>query len=133
MRLNNNSIAERRSYPRVDTVLPLGIKAGDFDIVTSTENISCVGAYCRVDKYLAPLTKLDIVLALNSRNKNTKVKCRGVVVRTEPDTSLRTKGGYNIAIYFNGISEKPFGFEESQKMQNEIFRRDRKVELPLHD
>lgn len=104
MKLNRED--ERRSHPRVETTLPLRIKSSEFDIVTSTKNISCVGAYCQVDRYLAPLTKLDIALVLSHQNNsdnNTnsiKVRCRGVVVRTEPSLDK-----YNIAIFFNDISE----------------------------
>ena len=104
MKLNRED--ERRSHPRVETTLPLRIKSSEFDIVTSTKNISCVGAYCQVDRYLAPLTKLDIALVLNHQNNsdnNTnsiKVRCRGVVVRTEHKVDK-----YNIAIFFNDISE----------------------------
>lgn len=100
-----NRIQERRDHPRIETVLPLNIKTADFDIATSTKNISCVGAYCEVDKYLAPMTKLDIVLVLNDRNKNTKVKCQGVVVRSEPQEYNEKQEKYNIAIYFNYITD----------------------------
>ncbi|MEK6715497.1 MAG: PilZ domain-containing protein [Candidatus Omnitrophota bacterium] len=104
MKLNRQD--ERRSHPRVETTLPLRIKNPEFDIVTSTKNISSVGAYCQVDRYLAPLTKLDIALVLNQQNNSNnntnsiKVRCRGVVVRTEQAIDK-----YNIAIFFNDIAE----------------------------
>lgn len=102
----NNSRQERRSSIRVESILPLRIKTPDFDIVTSTRNISSVGAYCQTDKYVAPMTKLDITLILNhnytqgSDGMGTKVKCRGVVVRTE-----QNENKYNIAVFFNDIAE----------------------------
>lgn len=98
-----NRETERRSHPRIKTCLPLRITTPEFDIVTSTEDVSCLGAYCQVDKYLAPMTKLDIALVLNNQQggaNNTKVRCRGVVVRTEPEEDK-----YSIAIFFNDIAE----------------------------
>lgn len=102
----NNRDVERRSSIRVESVLPLRIKTPDFDIVTSTRNISSVGAYCQADKYVAPMTKLDITLILNHNYAQgpevtaTKVKCRGVVVRTE-----QNENKYNLAVFFNDIAE----------------------------
>ncbi|MDP1853743.1 MAG: PilZ domain-containing protein [Candidatus Omnitrophota bacterium] len=102
----NNSHEERRRSIRVESILPLRLKTPDFDIVTSTRNISSVGAYCQTDKYVAPMTKLDITLILNhgyaqgSNVTGTKVKCRGVVVRTE-----QNENKYNLAVFFNDISE----------------------------
>ena len=99
---------ERRQHLRIDKVLPLRIKTKQFDIATSTQNISCVGAYCKVDKYLDPMTKLNISMVLNNHNtssklrneRDIKIKCKGVVVRSEHQDNH-----YNIAIFFNDIRQ----------------------------
>lgn len=111
----NNKIDERRRHPRFETTLPLEIKTGDFDIVTSTKNISCSGAYCQINRYLAPMTKLNIALALNNQGREMKVKCKGVVVRSDPALVSEKEQKYNIAIFFNDISES-----EKEKLTNFI-------------
>ena len=97
---------ERRRYPRIQKELPLKLTTDDYDLVTQTKNISCIGAYCAVDRYIAPLTKLSILLLLPLQSKNrittTKVQCKGVVVRTEQSLPA----GFNIAIFFNEIGER---------------------------
>jgi len=97
---------ERRKHPRITKNLPLKISAGDFDIVTETENISCVGAYCKVERYLEPMTKLKILILLPTYLRKSivtkKVECEGVIVRTENSGDHR----YKIAIFFSDISSK---------------------------
>ena len=95
--------AERRRYPRVEKKLPLNVAADGYDFVTSSQNISCVGVYCHVNKYIPPFTKIAVKIRLpkNSNVKTTEcdVECKGVIVMTEDEKS----GGFNIAIFFNEI------------------------------
>ena len=101
------SSQERRRYPRLDNNVPLKISSDDFDVVTETQNLSCSGAYCRVDKYLEPMTRLKIhlLLPLKKHNKivTKKISCQGVIVRSE---SVPGDKYFNIAIYFNDIQQK---------------------------
>lgn len=103
-----SSISERRRYPRITKELPLKIKTDNYDLVTQTKNISCIGAYCFVNKYIPPMTKISVVIVLSLKSKSKaktttkKVQCKGVVVRTEENPPQ----GYNIAIYFNEISQR---------------------------
>ncbi len=96
---------ERRQYPRIEQTLPLKIAADGYGFATSTQNVSCVGAYCHLDKYIPPFTKIAVKVTLpvmvSGRMKNIEVDCNGVVVRTEDEK----KGGFNIAVFFNGIKE----------------------------
>jgi c-di-GMP-binding flagellar brake protein YcgR len=102
--VNKNIGAERRQYPRIEQRLPLEIAANGYDFATATQNISCVGAYCRIAKYIPPFTKVMVKLNLPIASGNAKtdssVECKGVVVRTEDK-----EGGFNIAIFFNEIRE----------------------------
>ena len=99
---------EKRKHPRIKKNLPLKISSGDFDIVTETENISCIGAYCRVDKYIEPMTKLKVLILLPIYKRKTvvnkKVECEGIVVRTE--NSGNGNHQYNVAIFFNDIKNE---------------------------
>jgi hypothetical protein len=64
-----------------------------------------VGAYCHIDKYIPPFTKVAVKLSLpvgtRCGTKKFMVECKGVLVRTEDEE----KGGFNIAIFFNEIKE----------------------------
>jgi c-di-GMP-binding flagellar brake protein YcgR len=94
---------ERRRYPRIEKKLPLNVAANGYDFATVTQNISCIGAYCHVDKYIPPFTKIAIKMALPIINIDkpdaSNIECKGVVVRTEDVKG----GGFNIAIFFNAI------------------------------
>lgn len=97
--------AERRQHPRIEQTLPLQVAANGYDFTTTTQNVSCVGAYCCINKYVPPFTKvmvrLSLPVATSDGNKKYGVRCKGVVVRTEDES----RGGFNIAIFFNEIKE----------------------------
>ncbi|MDD5466059.1 MAG: PilZ domain-containing protein [Candidatus Omnitrophica bacterium] len=99
------SLKERRLHPRLEQQLPLGLAVDGYDFSTTTRNISCVGAYCHLDKYMPPFTKISVKLSLPNRDpsgKNTIVECKGVVVRTEDEAN----GGFNLAIFFNEMRDE---------------------------
>jgi hypothetical protein len=95
---------DRRVHPRLDKKLPFKVAANGYDFSTSTQNISCVGAYCKIKKYIPPFTRVSIKLTLPVKtkedNKNYTIDCQGVIVRTED----KEKEGFNIAIFFNRIN-----------------------------
>ncbi len=97
--------AERRLYPRLEKKLPLNVAADGYDFATTTQNISCVGVYCHVNKYIPPFTKIAVKIRLPKTSSITPrecdVECKGVIVRTEDEK----KGGFNIAIFFNEIKD----------------------------
>ncbi len=103
--LSSNNRIERRRSPRVVRQVPLKIKLDDYDLVGQTHNISCIGAYCTINKYIPPFSLISVVLLLpvktNNRNRVYNVRCRGVVVRTEENP--QNSNEYNIAIYFNRL------------------------------
>ncbi len=96
---------EKRIHPRVSKTLPIKIKHEDFDIVTETKNVSCTGAYCQVDRYVPPFTKVKTtILISDDKDKIKNIHCKGVVVRVERiEDSFEPH--YNIAIFFNDISK----------------------------
>jgi len=95
--------SERRLNPRLDHKLPLNMAVNGYDFATTTHNLSCVGAYCHIDKYVPPFTKISVKLNLpfkrSAKQANALIECKGVIVRSEDET----KGGFNIAIFFNEI------------------------------
>ncbi|MCU0665883.1 MAG: PilZ domain-containing protein [Candidatus Omnitrophica bacterium] len=96
---------ERRLHPRIEHALPLKIAANGYDFATTTENVSCLGAYCNIGKYVPPFTrisvKLNLPIATKKGVKSSKLECNGVIVRSQDDA----KGGFNIAIFFNRINQ----------------------------
>jgi len=104
-------INERRGDPRLDNNIPVKICQEGGDFVAETQNISRSGAYCLVNKQIAPMTKLKIHLMLtppDEGKKNArKVSCEGVVVRCEPAEGGK---GYHLAIFFNDITKRDAEF-----------------------
>lgn len=105
----NNIEAERRKHPRTENILPLKISKKGLDVITETRNISCSGVYCRVDRPIPLMSKIGITLLLpiytGNKVKTKKIRCNGVVVRSEPtivkevDTACQ-----NIAVFFSELS-----------------------------
>jgi c-di-GMP-binding flagellar brake protein YcgR len=102
-----NKKVERRRFPRIKREIPLKIKLNDYDLVGKTQDISSIGIYCTVDRYVPPFSIISIILLLPSRQEdNSKVfslRCQGAVVRSEK--SSKNEKEYNIAIYFSRINQ----------------------------
>ena len=99
------STKERRIHPRLEHKLPFNVAVNGYDFSTTTHNISCVGAYCHLEKYIPPFTKISVKLSLPNKihsDRNTIVECKGVVVRSEDESN----GGFNIAIFFNQMRDE---------------------------
>lgn len=96
---------EKRLHPRIEHEIPLKVIANGYDFATCSMNLSCVGAYCHIQKYVPPFTrvsvKFNLPMAASNRQKSVPVECKGVIVRSEDQSN----GGYNVAIFFNGITE----------------------------
>lgn len=98
---------ERRRHARLEHAVPVKISSGDFDIVTQTRNISCSGAFCRVSRHLAPMTKLKVHLLLPGRSGakivSKRIDCEGVVVRAQ---SAPQGDCFDTAIFFSDIKPR---------------------------
>ena len=101
---------DRRKDIRASKRIPLKLADPTFDVITETVDISPSGAYCRVTRNLPPMSKIEVVLLVpgkDSESPTRKIRCRGVVVRTEPAIIKDTdKAHYNIAIFFTDISKR---------------------------
>ncbi|MDD4953593.1 MAG: PilZ domain-containing protein [Candidatus Omnitrophica bacterium] len=96
MNENLKSGRERRIYPRIRQQLPLKVAADGYSFATSTQDVSCIGAYCQIAKYIPPFTKVMVKLDL----PKAAMECTGVIVRTDDKEDK-----FNIAIFFNQITE----------------------------
>jgi len=105
-----NIMLERRKNQRAKKHIPLKLLDSSFDVITETSDISSSGAYCRATRCLPLMSKIDVVLLMPAKDSDSrakKIRCKGVVVRTEPTILKDTdKPHYNIAIFFSDISKK---------------------------
>ena len=105
--ISQRPVNERRGDPRLENNIPVKICQEGENIVSETQNISRSGTYCRVEKFIAPMTKLKIHLLLSSPSEGKKsakkVSCEGVVVRSEP---VEGGEGYHLAIFFSDITNR---------------------------
>ena len=97
---------ERRRHPRIEATLPLKLFVTDADFITETINVSCGGAYCRIDRFVPVMTKFKMLMFIPLDGKKShRVECEGIVVRTEPEYPLDDVKEYNIAIFFSRIKK----------------------------
>jgi hypothetical protein len=102
---------ERRKTPRIaDEGLSLKVKGGDFDIITHTLNVSASGIYCKVEKEIPLMSRLQLMLMMPDPAKDGKssigVEVDGVVVRQHPVIIDGHVKHYDIAIFFENLSPK---------------------------
>jgi hypothetical protein len=123
---------EKRRHPRIENNIPLKISTEDVDLVTETKNISCSGAYCWVNKFLEPMTKMAVTLLIPFKKvgkaTTKKIVCGGVVVRTE---NIPGGDGFNTAIFFNDIHPRDTRFL-AEYVQNMIIIKDVAAKKPQH-
>ena len=96
---------ERRQAPRVDEGVSLAIRDATAELRTETKNISTVGVYCTLDRFIAPMTKLQLQFEIPNGARRVRVQGEGVVVRAEPVVTNAEQGHYNIAIFFTEITD----------------------------
>lgn len=106
--MNNEKNVEKRLYPRLKRNLPIEVDFGCK--VLETKDISLSGIYFEVDKEIPLMTKVSVTLMLpfseNEKKVEKTIECKGIVVRSEPHISKDEIPCYDIAIFFNEISEK---------------------------
>jgi hypothetical protein len=102
---------ERRKAPRItDEALSLEVKGGGFDIMTHTLNISASGIYCKVEKEIPLMSRLQLILMIPDTSREGKapaeVEVDGVVVRQHPVIIDGRVKHYDVAIFFENLSPK---------------------------
>lgn len=98
---------ERRREPRVAERVALAIREAGNELATQTNNLSASGAYCTLDRFIAPMSKLQLRLTLPSDGRHpTQIRCSGVVVRVEPVIHTAHRGGYHVAVLFTDLTAR---------------------------
>lgn len=98
--------AERRRAPRVTERVPLTLSGADGILKADTQSLSAVGVYCTLDRFIPPMTKLELRMELPQGGRQTAIRCVGVVVRVEPVVANPHQGRYQTAIFFTELSER---------------------------
>ena len=107
-------MSEKRKYPRIkDEGVSLKVKSGDINIITKTLDLSASGVYCKVEKEIPLLSRIRITLVIpggaknsSSRRKNLTIATEGVVVREHPVIVDGKFMHYDVAIFFDQISQR---------------------------
>lgn len=80
------------------------------EVYSLTQNISQSGMLCRTSRQIEEMTVVDIRFALPVMAKRafptTWVECSGVVVKCEKKGTATAKLPYEVAIFFDRISER---------------------------
>ena len=97
---------ERRRTPRTAEKLPVVISDASDELQTETHNLSASGTYCTLNRFIAPMTKLTLQFELPNGSRRSRIRCSGVVVRTEPMIANVERGRYHVAILFTELAER---------------------------
>ena len=100
---------ERRKFQRLEDNT-LSLKLDGFDSITHTLNISPSGVYCKVDKELPLMSRVRLKLMIQDPSKDRggvkDLDVSGIVVRQHPVIIDGTIKHYDIAIFFEDLSDK---------------------------
>ncbi len=101
---------ERRRYPRIkDKDISLKLAGDGFDTISQSLDVSASGVYCKVDRRIPLMTRVQVVLSLPGRTKTsspTTMDIDGVVVREHPVKKNGRVQYYDVAIFFNTLLPK---------------------------
>ena len=103
---------ERRKYPRYHLRIPIKLScsiSGEDAIDATSLNICLHGLYCTVTRYVPLFGKLLVTLIAPERASfpaHVISQIEGVVVRIEPETEQIGCKAYDVALYFEELSEQ---------------------------
>ena len=101
--------SERRKYPRIkDKDISVKLSGEGFDTITQSLDVSASGIYCKVDRRIPLMTRVQLVLALPGRSGSEPANLRvdGVVVREHPVIKDGVVQHYDVAIFFDSLMPK---------------------------
>ena len=97
---------ERRHAPRVSERIAIALSDATTALTAETTNLSSSGVYCTLDRFVAPMTKLQLELELPNGGRSSRIRCEGVVVRVEPVAANPQRGAYHVAVFFTEMTER---------------------------
>ena len=97
---------ERRRAPRIVERVSVALTDEGKVFHTESENLSATGVYCTLDRFMPPMTKLQVQFELPDGARRVRVRCEGVVVRVEPIIANAERGRYHVAVFFTELTER---------------------------
>ena len=101
---------ERRRFPRIkDENIAVKLTGEGFNTISQSLDVSASGIYCKVDRHIPLMSRLQIVLTIPGKNASAPSKTLnvdGVVVREQAVKKDGKDDYYDIAIFFNTLTEK---------------------------
>jgi len=98
---------EHRREPRIAERISLAIAEAGGELSADTKNLSASGAYCTLDRFIAPMTKVQLRFTLPQVGAQpAQIRCPGVIVRIEPVIASAERGRFNVAVLFTELSER---------------------------
>jgi hypothetical protein len=101
---------ERRRFPRIkDKNISVKLSGDGVDTITQSLDVSASGIYCKVDRHMPLMTRVQIVLSLPGKTKSSApitMNLDGVVVREHPVMTEGKVQYYDVAIFFNTLTLK---------------------------
>jgi len=102
---------ERRKFPRIhDEGLSLKLDTGDFDMMTHTTDISASGIYCKTNREIPLMSRVKLAIMVPDMSKEDialkPLEVDGVVVREHPVIIDGAVKHFDVAIFFDNLSEK---------------------------
>ena len=97
---------ERRRDPRVDERVSVALTDEGKAFHAESENLSAAGVYCTLDRFIPPMTKLQVQFELPDGGRCVRVRCEGVVVRVEPIVTSAERGRYHVAVFFQDLTAR---------------------------
>lgn len=102
------STLNKRTFDRFKVNFPFEIRGEDFCYETELKDISCNGLFCRSTHYIAPKTRLKVILGIplcvDQKIERRTFICQGQVVRIDPEKQ-REGAHYSLGISFAEISK----------------------------
>ncbi|MBL7072420.1 MAG: PilZ domain-containing protein [Candidatus Omnitrophica bacterium] len=101
---------ERRKFPRVrDENISVKLSGEGFTAITQSLDVSASGIYCKVDRRIPLMTRVQVLLSVPGKGKtsaSSTMNIEGVVVREHPVKKDGALQHYDIAIFFSALLPK---------------------------
>lgn len=101
---------DRRKFPRIrDKNISVKLSGDDFNAITQSLDVSASGIYCKIDRHIPIMTRVQVILSLPGKSgssASTTMTIDGVVVREHAVKADGRVQHYDIAIFFNTLLPK---------------------------
>ena len=101
---------ERRKFPRIkDKDISVKLSGEGFNTITQSLDVSASGIYCKVDRHIPLMTRVQVVLSIPGKtaaSSSSTMNVDGVVVREHAVKEDGEVQYYDVAIFFDSLMPK---------------------------